>query len=366
MKPLELSPAHTHAKYMSLCVLCLQNSLLAVVMRLSRAIGRPQYNTRTAVLMGEVLKVLISALLIIWVRFTETCRSQRYIREGCITIKPQASPFTIIFDWKEMIRISIPALMYVVQNNLQYIAISNLDAPVFQVLYQLKILSTAIFSVAIMGKSILPVQWLAIVLLMLGVALVQLDESKASVIPSKDVNSIVPNQQSTSTGLIAVVCACICSGFAGVYFEKILKRVDSKGTIWERNVQMGIVSIVLALMGLFWQDRQFLTEFGFFYGYRLVVWGAITISAAGGLLTAIVVKYADNILKAFATSIATVLSVIMSILLFNKIPTAQFALGTLLVNVSIFVYGNASNILQELTPLPQLMPSLHKRKIANA
>nr|CCA25241.1 UDPgalactose transporter putative [Albugo laibachii Nc14] len=364
MKPLELSRTQTHAKYTSLCVLCLQNSLLAVIMRLSRASGHPQYNTHTAVLMGEVLKVSISAILIVCVRFRKTCRSQRCILERCDSSKPESSPFTTIFDCKEMIRISIPALMYVVQNNLQYVAISNLDAAVFQVLYQLKILSTAIFSVAIMGKSILPVQWISIIVLMLGVALVQFDESNESL--HKNAFENVSKEQSTLTGLIAVVCACICSGFAGVYFEKILKHIDSKGTIWERNVQMGIVSILLASLGLFWQDREFLREFGFFYGYRLVVWGAITISAAGGLLTAIVVKYADNILKAFATSIATVLSVLMSILLFNKIPTAQFALGTLLVNLSVFAYGNAFMIKKEWTPLPRLMSSLNGKKIANA
>jgi len=40
-------------------------------------------------------------------------------------------------------------------------------------------------------------------------------------------------------GLVAVLTACCSSGFAGVYFEKILK--GSKATIWMRNIQLGIV-----------------------------------------------------------------------------------------------------------------------------
>jgi len=42
-----------------------------------------------------------------------------------------------------------------------------------QVTYQLKILTTALFSVAMLGKSVAPAQWTALLLLMSGVALVQ-------------------------------------------------------------------------------------------------------------------------------------------------------------------------------------------------
>lgn len=251
----------------------------------------------------------------------------------------------IIFDQREMLRVSVPALLYVIQNNLQYVAVSNLDAASFQVLYQLKILTTAIFSVFLLGKSILPLQWGAIVILMFGVALVQLDDSGTS---SK---SATVEGQSTTVGLIAVIAACMCSGFAGVYFEKILKSSGSKGSLWERNIQMGLVSIVLAGGGLVYNDMDHLAAHGFFYGYRPVVWAAIAVSALGGLLTAVVVKYADNILKAFATSIAIVLSVIMSIFLFDKVPTMQFLIGAFFVNVSVYIYGNAPSWKQTHSPI---------------
>ena len=38
-------------------------------------------------------------------------------------------------------------------------------------------------------------------------------------------------------GLVAVLSACFSSGFAGVYFEKILK--GTKQSIWLRNIQLG-------------------------------------------------------------------------------------------------------------------------------
>ena len=45
------------------------------------------------------------------------------------------------------------------------------------------------------------------------------------------------NISNSLVGLIAVLCACFSSGFAGVYFEKVLKT--SRASLWMRNVQLG-------------------------------------------------------------------------------------------------------------------------------
>ena len=244
--------------------------------------------------------------------------------------------FRAITSTGELLRVSVPATLYVVQNNLQYVAVSNLDAPTFQVMNQLKILTTTIFSVVILRRRVLTMQWVAIVTLMIGVALVQLDgESSAATLKTDRTVS------STTKGLLAVVAACVCSGFAGVYFEKILKGSGSTTTLWERNVQLCSLGLILSGSGLVYYDFESIMTRGFFYGYRSVVWAAISLSAFGGLLTAVVVKYADNILKAFATSIAVVLSVIMSIFVFDKIPTGQFVIGAIIVNGSVYAFGKA-------------------------
>ena len=49
-------------------------------------------------------------------------------------------------------------------------------------------------------------------------------------------------------------------------------------------------------------------DYGFFYGYTIWTCYAVLLSAAGGLVVAVVVRYADNILKGFATSISILVS----------------------------------------------------------
>lgn len=55
-------------KYVSLVVLCLQNSLLAILMRLSRVGDHPKFNTSTAVFVGEVFKLVTCSAIIFLVR----------------------------------------------------------------------------------------------------------------------------------------------------------------------------------------------------------------------------------------------------------------------------------------------------------
>jgi UDP-sugar transporter A1/2/3 len=135
-----------------------------------------------------------------------------------------------------------------------------------------------------------------------------------------------------------VLCASVLSGFAGVYFERILK--GSTTTLWVRNIQMGIPSIFLALLGVFSADFDSVTTSGFFAGYSTLVWVVILLQALGGLVVAVVVKYADNILKGFAASFSIITAIALSYALFHDFdPDIIFTAGAILVNVSMYVYS---------------------------
>ncbi len=105
---------------------------------------------------------------------------------------------------------AVPALLYFVQNNLQYVAVSNLDAATFQVTYQLKILTTALFSVLLLKRVLSRQKWIALLILTLGIALVQLPVPGSKSAPAAATGS-------PFLGLVAVMAACGISGLAGVW-----------------------------------------------------------------------------------------------------------------------------------------------------
>lgn len=228
---------------------------------------------------------------------------------------------------------TVPSLIYVLQNNLLYVSASNLDAATYQVTYQLKILTTAMFAVVMLRKKLLSTQWGSLLILVCGVAAVQLSQGGE--------NRVISVEQNRTLGFAAALGACVLSGFAGIYFEKMLKTSDL--SVWMRNIQLSLLSLPLSLITAFANDGSAISEKGFFYGYDWFIYFLVLLQACGGLIVAVVVKYADNILKGFATSLAIVLSCVVSIYLFSFVLTAQFAFGTLLVIISVFLYGHDPN-----------------------
>ncbi|XP_014679460.1 PREDICTED: UDP-N-acetylglucosamine transporter-like isoform X2 [Priapulus caudatus] len=309
-------------KYLALGVLVLQTTVLVLTLRYSRK-GHEKdvkYLSSTAVAITEVIKMLISLAVVFGQNDYSVSNFRKQLNRE-------------VKFWDTM-RLIIPAGLYTVQNNLLFLALTYLDAATYQVTYQLKILTTAMFSVFMLGKSLNRLKWLALLVLMAGVTLVQWPTDA----PANAATTTHATASTRLVGLVAVLIACFSSGFAGVYFEKLLKK--STQSIWIRNIQLALFGIIFGFGGVFIYDYQPIQQNGFFQGYNRVTWIVILLQAFGGLVVAAVVKYADNILKGFATSISIIFSTLASYFLLGDFePAGLFFVGAPLVITATFMYG---------------------------
>ncbi|KFY02802.1 hypothetical protein O988_01891 [Pseudogymnoascus sp. VKM F-3808] len=391
-------------KHVSLITLTFQNSALILIMHYSRImpVGGHRYFTSTAVLLNEVLKLSVSLTIALY----DISRTM-----------PPSTPATALFEqlynsvfsgdgWK----LAIPASLYTLQNSLQYIAVSNLDAVHFQILYQLKILTTALFSVTMLRRTLSRRKWTALVLLTVGVVIVQLpasdklsyatifeDASKfafprsfhevgqaaqhaADEVTKRSLSAFTKRSatyegidkdlghdkqaMNYSLGCIAVLTASVISGLTGVYFEKVLKDSSASITVWTRNVQLSFYSLFPALLiGVVYKDGGDIAKEGFFVGYNSVVWTAIAFQALGGVLVAMCINYADNIAKNFATSISIILSFLFSVWFFDFNVTFNFVIGTAVVIFATYLYS--LNDKGQTRPPPINIASYEKTTIDN-
>ena len=132
-------------------------------------------------------------------------------------------------------KLAIPSGLYAIQNNLLFLALTYLNAATYQVTYQLKILTTALCWVLMLNKTLEKHQWFSLFMLALGVAFVTWPS------PEETNKRLLAQSQTTwfqqSIGFGAVLLASLTSGFAGVYFERILKNTLT--SVWIRNIQLG-------------------------------------------------------------------------------------------------------------------------------
>lgn len=314
-------------KLYCLSVMTLVAATYTVALRYTRIIiSTEMYFSTTAVCSTEVIKMFLSLGMLA----KET---------GTLGRMKTSLVEHVFHSPRELLKLSIPSVVYAIQNNMAFIALSNLDAAVYQVTYQLKIPCTALCTVLMLNRSLSRLQWFSVFLLCGGVTLVQWKPAEATK---------VQVEQNPFLGFVAIAVAVLCSGFAGVYFEKVLKSSDT--SLWVRNIQMYLSGIVITLIGVYITDGPQVIEKGFFFGYTPWVCFVVLLASVGGLYTSVVVKYTDNIMKGFSAAAAIVLSTVASVTLFGLQITVTFATGAILVCVSIYLYGLPK---QDTTRLPK-------------
>lgn len=319
-----------------LCTLAVQNACQMLSMRYSRLPGQPRYLTSTAVVVAEVVKMTASFAVLLHQygpgAFGQVWRS-------------------VFVAWQDTLLVGVPALLYLVQNNLLYIAASNLDAATCQVAYQLKLLTTAFFSVTLLHRQMPPRRWVSLGVLFLGVLLVQAP-------PGSTARGSTGVGQSAMMGLAAVSGACVLSGLSGVWLERIVQR-NADVPIWLRNIQLGILSLVIGLGSVVALDGRAVLEGGFFQGYTWLTAFVVLQVSLGGLLVGLVIKYADNVVKGFATSLSIVISSCASWFIpsFDFHPTLTFVGGSSLVIAATALYSTANSTAVSTAPGERSSPA---------
>ena len=329
-----------------LCLLAVQNCFKNLLMRYVMK-DKPDFLTSTAVIGVEVVKLVLSVWYIIY-----------------IDKRPLSSIYTFMRDdYKHAILLTIPAAAYSFQMSMEYVALANLNAAIFSVLVQTKLLTTASFSALILQTKFKYIQIISLVLLTVGVMLININSMNGGVEDDSNntkgvmatlgecvlgrlwKNSWVLSPSCLTFFLSCIIGIAFSSGFASVYTEKVIKAQRSKNVAKENyslaymQVQLALVS--LAILGIYAviMDYQKIAENGIFHNFTTGAFVSIFNSAIGGLIVASVLKYADSVLKSYATAISVVMTGVLSMLLFGTELDTIYAMGIVNVVCAVLLYN---------------------------
>ncbi|CAL5062029.1 unnamed protein product [Urochloa decumbens] len=290
--------------------LTLLTSSQAILIVWSKRAGKYEYSVTTANFSVEFLKCLLSL-----VALYRTWNSQGVTEDNRLTTS---------FD--EVSVYPIPAIVYMVKNLLQYYIFAYVDAPAYQILKNLNIISTGVLYRIILKKKLSEIQWAAFVLLCAGCTTAQLNPSSDHVL------------QTPIQGWMMAIVMALLSGFAGVYTEAIIKKRPSRN-INAQNFWLYIFGMIFNLVAICVQDFGAVINKGFFHGYSFITILMILNHALSGIAVSMVMKYADNIVKVYSTSVAMLLTAVVSVFLFNFHLSLAFFLGSTVVSVSVYLHS---------------------------
>lgn len=229
------------------------------------------------------------------------------------------------------------ALIYGAMNILSFVSLRNISAGIFTIFAQCKILTTATFSTLILQRKYSWTKWRALIALMLGVLMfsepIWGDPEKRKTIDGA--NAFV--------GTAAVLIEVTLSGFASIYFEKVIKTDPLQLSIWERNFQLALGSFPVYLAFII-KDHG--GQAGLFGGWSLIAFLLACLGAAGGLLVALSIKYGDSILKTLATTGAIILSSLLDHVLLGGplTPSMMIAGAQVIVAIVNYTFDASDNI----------------------
>lgn len=267
------------------------------------------FDSNMILLVGEVEKMLFSAWMLLVVERDDT--------------QPPKSYFEILENGKVMI---IPAVLYMVTNLLSFFSLQHISGALFITVNQLKILTTALFSVLILKVHLSFAKWVSLVLLVIGSTIVTQQEHQHSHSAEHEKES-----EYFYWGVMAVLLQVTITGLIGAYYEKILKF--SKGSVWERNLQLAFLSSFFYVANYMWASQVSIIE-------ELLTWDwftffIATLGAAGGVLVALCTKYLNSVVKCVVLSFSVLLTVLLAHVFFGSVLTVGTFVG------AVFVIGGS-------------------------
>ena len=374
-----LARTHGRLRLLVLIATCAQTSLAVLVLSYSRRTLAEKYSPSSVLLVAELMKLAASLII----------------------LGPGTSLSSLVSLMRQSQPALVPAASYLVMNLLQYDSVGRLDAASFSVLSQLKMLTSALLSRLLLHRIITFGKWRALCVLVLGVVLIVHQSSAASgATPCPDAASFPAAAAAASTALqshhhhlgtgtghrfgrepgvetaeifrgslqalpppspspppppppgasgapvlsMAVgVCELLAqttiSGFVGVYLERYLKRDSASLSIWEVNVQLASWSALAYAILCAWHGGG---AHGVFEGWSLVTVAVAGVSALGGVLVALCLRYTDSVLKNLPAACSVAVVSCVSAFFLGGPATLPTGVGTLLVSIGVMDYSTSA------------------------
>ncbi|NXJ84401.1 S35A4 protein, partial [Trogon melanurus] len=232
----------------------------------------------------------------------------------------------VAVSWRHVAPFALSALLYAANNNLVVHMQLFMDPSTYQVLSNLKIVSTALLYSLFLRQRLSVRRWLALFLLVAAEVSYSCGGLQDPGSPSKMQLHVTP------VGLLLISVYCLISGLSAVYTEAILKTQALPLSL--QNLFLYFFGVLLNLIGYFWSNA----ESGFLDGFSSWVLVIVVSQALNGLIMSVVMKHSNNITRLFVISCSILVNALLSVTFFNLQLTLLFFVAILCIGLAVHLY----------------------------
>jgi len=220
-------------------------------------------------------------------------------------------------DWRPML---LPAILAWVKNNALFWGMLYLDPSLHQLVYQINI----IFASLITPIKLSIRRRLSIGFLFFGICIILYHRDDALYLP----------QHHHVAGIILTIIGAATSAASNQAFEDIIKQ--EVGTTWVRQLQLSTLGVVGAILSCI-QEREYILNSSPISNPMLLL---VLIKCLGDIIIPFVLKYASNVVKGFSDTLAVLLSIILTQVLYHWKPHAEFYVGSAFIFLAAFMFNH--------------------------
>ncbi|NXS05179.1 S35A4 protein, partial [Oxylabes madagascariensis] len=229
-------------------------------------------------------------------------------------------------SWRHAAPFALSALLYAANNNLVVHMQLFMDPSTFQVLSNLKIVSTALLYSLLLRRRLGARHWLALLLLLAAGLAYSCGGLRMPAAPGGTRLHLTP------VGLLLLSVYCLISGLSAVYTEAVLK--SQALPLGLQNAFLYFFGVLLNLMGCAWSGA----DGGFLRGFSPWVLLVVLSQALNGLIMSVVMKHSSNITRLFVISCSILVNALLSVALFNLQLTLLFFVAVACIGLAVHLY----------------------------
>lgn len=273
------------------------------------------FNVTVVVLLTEILKLFFSILMF---QFTHN-------RDSLPIGIQHSDPKPLTF-----LAFCIPAFLYTVRNNLQFLNLSRMDFEAYKLLSNFQFIISGLLGLIMMNQKLSPAQWSALFIITGACVLIDFD----------------PELQYSITALntILLLVQVLCSSSASLLVEMLLKA-HHEVNIDYQNMYMYTFSVIFNLIFLggklveYSENKAGVVVPAILDITNPIVLLLSVIGAIGGVITNRVLKYMGATTKSFAMACEMILTSFLASWLFHVEFSRIVLLTLLLMVISIVLYN---------------------------